>query len=120
MLIIVSSSWQVVLIAADSSSWLLQANVLTLDAQLGPDSTELLAQLPPTNSSAVQAAFTVSGVAVPTFLSVENHVLSEVAAWHWDLLHKLGPSHNWRSRPAGTTAARASSRTRMYSQFGEA
>jgi hypothetical protein len=37
-----------------------QANVLTLDATLAPQSTQLLQQLPPVNSSAVQAAFTVS------------------------------------------------------------
>jgi hypothetical protein len=34
--------------------------VLTLDATLAPQATQLLQQLPPVNSSAVQAAFTVS------------------------------------------------------------
>lgn len=38
----------------------MQANVLTLDATLAPQSAQLLQQLPPVNSSAVQAAFTVS------------------------------------------------------------
>jgi serine/threonine protein kinase len=35
------------------------ANVLTLDATLAPQATQLLQQLPPVNSSAVQAAFTL-------------------------------------------------------------
>lgn len=39
-----------------------QANVLTLDAQLSSDGTELLQQITPTNSSAVTAGFTVSAI----------------------------------------------------------
>jgi hypothetical protein len=44
--------------------------VLTLDATLAPQSTQLLQQLPPVNSSAVQAGFTVSAcLAPPAFVA---------------------------------------------------
>ena len=52
--------------------------MLTLDATLAPQSTQLLQQLPPVNSSAVQAGFTVS-VRLPCVIRTVTRIVSRTA-----------------------------------------